>query len=409
MAGAVVRAVLSVRRTRSSPESPRLELRAEQMGAGIVLLGTVETKAEELLDMERALVAEGLDVTMIDLSLESGGTAMAAHEKMARMRERAEGAAAAMSGDVPAAVIGIGGGTGSEMALRAMRPLPLDVPKFLVTTLPFDPRGGLADCPVTLIPSPCDIQGMNSALRQTFARTAAMVAGVTDERIHRIERRGGIAVSLLGVTQLAGEKTIQLLRAAGHETLTFHASGYGGAALVRFAREGMFTGMVDLTVNEIVRMHVAGSHAPMPERFSCGRDLPRIVIPGALNFLDGGQRRALPPSWRNRDHYRHSSHFTHVKLSESEIRRAARALASDLNGSTAYCELLLPMGGFSSEDRPGGAIEDPGLRECAAEVFEEEARAFDVTRLPDHVNSPEVAKKAVARLLAKLPSGDPAP
>ncbi len=379
------------------------------MGAGIVLLGTFETKAEELLDLERALAAEGLNVTMMDLSLESGGTAMAPDAKLARMKERADDAAQAMSGDLPAAVVGIGGGTGSEMVLRAMRPLPLDLPKFLITTLPFDPRGNLADCPVNLIPSPCDIQGMNSALRQIFVRSAAMVAGVTDERARRIERRRGIAVSLLGVTQLAGEKTIQLLQAAGHETLAFHASGYGGAALVRLAHDGMFTGMVDLTVNEVVRMHVAGSHAPMPERFSCGRDLPRIIIPGALNFLDAGPFETLPRSWRSRDHYRHSSHFTHVKLDESEIMRAARALVSDLNGSKAYCEVLLPMGGFSSEDRPGGAIEDPGLRECAAEVFEEAARSFEVTRLPDHINSPEVAKKAVARLLAKLPSRDPAP
>lgn len=379
------------------------------MGASVVLLGTFETKAEELLDLESELVAEGLDVTRMDLSLGSGGKVMAADAKLARMRDRVERAAKAISGNMPAAVVGVGGGTGSEMALQAMRPLPLDLPKFLVTTLPFDPRGNLADCPVTLIPSPFDIQGMNSTLRQIFTRTAAMVASVVDERIRRSERQKGVAVSLLGVTQAAGEKTIQLLRAAGHETSTFHASGFGGAALVRFARDGMFKGMIDLTVNEIVRMHVAGAHTPMPERFTCGRDLPRIVVPGALNFLDGGSPKTLPRSWSARAHYCHSGHFTHVKLSESEIIRAARALATDLNCSGAHCEILLPMGGFSSEDRPGGAIEDPGLRECAAEVFEKEATAFEVTRMPDHINSPEVATRAVARLLAWLPSGDSKP
>ncbi len=379
------------------------------MGASVVLLGTFETKAEELLDLESALIAEGLDVTRKDLSLESGGTVMAADAKLARMRIRAEAAARTISENMPGAVVGVGGGTGSEMVLQAMRPLPLDLPKFLITTLPFDPRGNLADCPVTLIPSPCDIQGMNSTLRQIFARTAAMVVSVVDERIRRIGRDRGIAVSLLGVTQAAGERTLRLLRDAGHETSTFHASGFGGAALVRFAQEGMFAGMIDLTVNEIVRMHVAGAHTPMPERFTCGRDLPRIVVPGALNFLDAGSPGTLPRSWRARAHYCHSSHFTHVKLNESEIVRAARALTADLNRSRAHCEVLLPMGGFSSEDRPGGAIEDPGLRECAAEVFEKEATVFEVTRMPDHINSPEVATRAVDRLLAKLPSGDSNP
>ena len=393
----------------SGPERPHPGSRADQMGASIVLLGTFETKAEELLELESALIAEGLEVTRMDLSLESGGSSMPADAKLARMRDRAENAAKAVSKDMPAAVIGVGGGTGSEMVLQAMQPLPLDLPKFLVTTLPFDPRGNVADCPVTLIPSPCDIQGVNSTLRQLFARTAAMVASVVDERIRRIGRHKGIAVSLLGVTQAAGARAIRLLRAAGHETSTFHASGFGGAALVRFAREGMFEGMIDLTVNEIVRMHVAGSHTPMPERFTCGGDLPRIVVPGALNFLDAGSPGTLRRSWRARAHYCHSSHFTHVKLNEREIVRAARALATDLNCSRAHCEILLPMGGFSSEDRPGGAIEDPGLRECAAEVFEKEATAFEVTRMPDHINSPEVATRAVARLLARLPSGDSKP
>ena len=176
------------------------------MGTGIALLGTFETKAEELLDLESALVAEGLDVTRMDLSLESGGTVMAADAKLARMRDRAERVAKTVSGNMPAAVVGVGGGTGSEMVLQAMQPLPLDLPKFLVTTLPFDPRGNLADCPVTLIPSPCDIQGMNSTLRQIFARTAAMVASVVDERIRRIDRRKAIAVSLLGSRRRPGKR-----------------------------------------------------------------------------------------------------------------------------------------------------------------------------------------------------------
>ena len=370
----------------------------------VALLGTFETKAEELAALAQALAAEGLTPHIIDLSLGACGAILPGEAKLARMAAQVEAAAAAIAAAAPSSVVALGGGTGSEMALRIMRELPLALPRFMITTLPFDPRAALADSPVTLIPTLCDIQGMNAALRQIFACTAAMVAGALRAGAVPEDARPSVAVSLLGVTQQGGEAMLARLRAAGRETAAFHANGFGGAALVRFARAGMLSGAAEMTVNEIVRLHVAGAHVPMPERFRAMGHLPRAVLPGALNFLDGGIEAQMPEAWKTRPHYRQSSYFTHVKLTPEEIARAAAALAEDLNASTAPCEIFLPMGGFSSEDRPGGAIEDAGLREIAAGVFEAKARAFGVTRLPFHINTPEAAEAAVSWLLPHLPA-----
>lgn len=372
--------------------------------AVVALLGTIETKAEELTALAEAFANEGLTSHTIDLSLGACGAILPGEAKLARMAAQVDAAAAAIAAAAPSAVVALGGGTGSEMALRIMRDLPLALPRFMITTLPFDPRAALADSPVTLIPTLCDIQGMNASLRQIFARTAAMVAGALRAGAAPGITRPSVAVSLLGVTQQAGEAVLARLRTAGQETTAFHANGFGGAAFVRFATAGMLSGAVDMTVNEIVRMHVAGAHVPMPERFRCAARLPRVVLPGALNFLDGGIAAQMPDAWTARPHYRQSSYFTHVKLTPEEIARAAGALADDLNASTAPCEVLLPMSGFSSEDRSGGAIEDAALREVAAEVFEAKARAFGVTRLPFHINAPETARAAVSRLLPHLPA-----
>jgi uncharacterized protein (UPF0261 family) len=78
----------------------------------------------------------------------------------------------------------------------------------------------------------------------------------------------------------------------------------------------------------------------------------------------------------------------------------AEALANRLNQGTKPSEVLIPMGGFSHEDRPGGAIEDPQLREIAADILERDARAYRVRRLDHHINAPEVAREAVAALQA---------
>ncbi|MFV0359217.1 Tm-1-like ATP-binding domain-containing protein [Tropicimonas sp.] len=372
------------------------------MAGPVALLGTYETKPEELAALSAAFQEHGLAVVRVDLSLGAGGQVLPGDEKLRRMGEAVDRTVGEISAANPSAVVAVGGGTGSEMALRAMRQLPLDLPRFMITTLPFDPRGAVADSAITLVPTLCDVQGMNAILRRVFQRTAAMVAGVVGSDTPAPAPRRSVAVTMLGVTQGAGEEILRLLRTQGHETSAFHASGFGGAALTRFAQAGMFSGLIDMTVNEAVRLHVAGAHVPMPARFTCASALPRVLLPGAMNFLDGGALDQLRPEWRERPHYRQSSYFTHVKLTEPEMVRVATALAADLNTSTAPCEVLLPMGGFSSEDRPGGAIEDAALRECAAAVFEAEARSYSVTRIPSHISAPETAAEAVSRLLSHI-------
>jgi uncharacterized protein (UPF0261 family) len=79
------------------------------------------------------------------------------------------------------------------------------------------------------------------------------------------------------------------------------------------------------------------------------------------------------------------------------------ALAAALNAATAPTLVLLPMGGFSHEDRPGGAIEAPRLRETTASVLEAEARSFSTERLSQHINAPETATAAVRALFDRMP------
>jgi uncharacterized protein (UPF0261 family) len=185
----------------------------------------------------------------------------------------------------------------------------------------------------------------------------------------------------------------------------FHANGYGGAALVRFVREGEAAGVIDLNVHELGRMRLAGVSVPMPDRFTVAGGLPRIVLPGALNFLGLGAIDTLSPDQRTRPHYRHTGHFTHVQLTEPEMAAQAAALAEALNMATGPTHVLVPMGGFSHEDRPGGAIEAPRLREIAAEVLATLARAFTVERLPSHINTPETGTAAVTALFDRMPHG----
>lgn len=373
--------------------------------ARVLVIGTVETKRAEIDEFTAALARHGLGAEAVDISLGSADLPLSGPEKIARIGQIAASAAErvlARSGDAVAAV-GLGGGTGGEIALGALKSLPATYPKVLITTLAFDPRAALADTAITLVPTLCDLEGLNPMLRQVFENTAAMVAGLTRAAPTPDAGRRNIAVTTLGATGPAGAAVTRELSAKGYDATVFHANGFGGAAFARLLLEGGAAGVIDLNVHELGRLRIAGAHVPMPQRFRAADTLPRVVLPGALNFIGLGALSTVSDTHLARPHYQHSGHFTHVALTETEMADQAAALAAELNCATAPCHVLIPMGGFSHEDRPGGAIEAPALRAIAAEVLAEHAVAFTVARLDHHINAPETATAAVTALLERMP------
>jgi len=372
--------------------------------ARVLLVGTAETKARELAALAEALAGHGLSVDSVDISLGAAGKVLTGADKLAAMTGRTavatDHACAVASGCV--AAVGLGGGTGAEMALAVLRGLPAKLPKLLVTTLAFDPRAPLADCGVILVPTLCDVEGTHPMLARVFETTASMVAGLTRARAVPASSRPMVAVSSLGATGPAATAIARGLSDAGAEPVLFHANGFGGAAMVRFLRDGNGAGLIDLTVHELGRMRIAGACVPMPDRFAAGGALPRIVLPGGLNFLGLDARETVSAAHLSRPHYTHTGAFTHVVLTEAEMAAQAAALAAALNAATGPTHVLIPMGGFSHEDLPGGAIEAPRLRIIAADTLEAAARTFTVERLPHHINAPETARVAVAALLQRM-------
>lgn len=375
--------------------------------ARVLLIGTFETKKAELDYLSQALTAQGLEVSTLDVSLANKGVIWSGAEKLAQMAAKAEAAAAHIATQCAdcSVAIGVGGGTGGEIILAAMKGLPSAYPKILITTLAFDPRPALADSSITIIPTLCDIEGLNTYLKQVFHNAAAGVAGLARRQMVPLSDKPCIAVTTLGATGVAGAEIAHLLDTTGHEATVFHANGYGGAAFTRFIEEGHADGVIDLNVHELGRIRLAGVNVPMPTRFSAAHELPRVVLPGALNFLGLGAIETVSDAHKARAHYRHTSQFTHVKLTEAEMADQATALAAELNASRASCHVILPMGGFSHEDRPGGAIEDETLRGIAADVLEQQAHAYTTQRIDHHINTAECAQVAVAALLERMLHG----
>ncbi|MCY3880120.1 MAG: Tm-1-like ATP-binding domain-containing protein [Rhodobacteraceae bacterium] len=369
--------------------------------AQVLLLATLDTKAGEAEFLSRQLARHGVESRSIDLSLSADGAILGGPEKLKSMETAAaralDAVTASLNGDARV-VLGLGGGTGGEVALRVMRALPVTYPKVLVTTLPFDPRLAVADSSIILVPTLVDICGLNATLREVFENTAALAAGLC-----RTRRRAGactadpsIGITALGATETAVTALVSELQSRGRESTVFHSNGYGGAALARFAERGALGAIIDLTPHELTRIHLAGSHVPMPNRFSAGAQLPRIVLPGGLNFIGLGEESLLPERYLDRPHYAHSGFFTHVKLVEEEMLVIADALADSLNTNSGPAALIVPMGGFSHQDRAGGLIEDPALRQVFLKrVRDSLDREIGVNVLEAHISEPETTQAII--------------
>ncbi len=372
------------------------------MAAIATLLATLGTKEAEASFLRSELERLGVPVKLVDISLQTGSSTLGGTDKNRRMTEVAARVGQMLAGkraDEIGVVVGIGGGTGGEIVLRIFDALPALHPKVLITPLPFDPRPALADKMFIIVPTLVDILGLNDLLRQVLVSAAATISGICEQPVSGPRSaKPMIGLTALGATGEAATALQAGLRDLGEECAVFHANGFGGAGLARCAEEGAFKAVIDLTCHELNRLVLAGDHVPMKNRFTAAADLPQIVLPGGLNFLGLGPLDTLAPAHGTRPHYRHSTFFTHVKVTPEEMAETCEILAAHLNDANAPVHVIVPMGGFSHRDCPGGEIEDEALRITCLDTLVARARHYEVESVQHHINAQPTAERALELL-----------
>ena len=389
------------------------EERRRRRGASrlsIMLLATLDTKREEVEYTVEALAENGIHARVYDVSLPREGRwldGQAKIEAMQRIAAEAMGRIGPLLGPSFKALMGVGGGTGGQIIADVMRQLPFGFPKVLVTTLPFDPRAMLADNSITIVPTLADISGLNATLRQSLDQAAAMVRGIcTNPRpsLH-VSERPSIGITALSATGPGVDALQHAIRQDGREATVFHSNGFGGAALVRWCDAGAFDGVIDYTIHDLTRMHVGGASTNLSRRFRAAAEngVPQVLVPGGVNFIGLGEIAYLGQRYLERPHYHHSRLFTHVKMTEEEMVRCATALGEELVAARSPVTVLVPMGGFSTEDRPGGAVEDETLRGVFLQALREAAGdRFPIEPRDEHINDAAFARAAYDALLPHL-------
>lgn len=397
----------------------------------VVLLGTLDTKGHEYAFVRDRLRAADADVLLVDVgvhepegsepdvtrqevaaaadedvaALAAAGDRGAAVEAMGRgaeallMRLHAEGRVGA--------VLALGGSGGSSIAARAMRALPIGVPKLLVSTVASgDTRPYVGASDIAMLYSVTDVAGVNRVSARVLANAAAAVAamaGVGD--IELGAERPLVGATMFGVTTPAVTAARERLEADGYEVLVFHATGTGGQSLEGLVRHGFLAGVLDLTTTELADELVGGVLSAGPDRLEIAGELglPQVVSLGALDMVNFGPEASVPERFAGRTFYVHNPTVTLMRTTAEECRELGATIARKLSAAKGPTALFVPLRGLSAIDVEGGPFHDPQADAALfAALREGLAEHVELLELDTDVNDPAFAHAMVERLEAMM-------
>lgn len=396
------------------------------MGNRILVVGTYDTKDDELTYIAQVLRAQGGEVISMDVSVlgdpkvatdiskhqvaEAAGssieTVIASGNENTAMQVMAKGAstlAAEMhkAGRVDGVIV-LGGSMGTDLALDVCAALPLGVPKYVVSTISFSPLipPGRVAADVRIILWAGGLYGLNSVCKATLSQAAGAVLGAARAVQMPDGKRPMIAMSGFNskvVTYMVALKPA--LEARGFEVAVFHGTGMGGRALESLAAQGAFAAVLDLAPQEVAN-HLFGSPISAGEdrMTNAGRlGIPQIVSIGCLDLVDLVGWQPLPALFQETPAHAHNRLLTTVLQTPGQRREVAREVCRKLATATGPVVFLLPTKGGHCWDLPGGPLCDPeGLSAFCDEMRKACPANVRLVELDAHINDPAFAEAALA-------------
>lgn len=394
---------------------------------------TLDTKNDEANYLCRLLTEMGLAVGLADVSTSVSDTATV-HGTSGVLRissseiagHHPQGTNAVFTGDRGSAVaamtdaferfvqtrddigamLGIGGSGGTALITRAMRALPVGVPKLMVSTMASgNVSGYVGPADIMMMYSVTDMAGLNRISRRVLGNAAHAVAGMMSHSIPPLEQeRPALGMTMFGVTTPCVQRICKLL-SSRFDCLVFHATGTGGQSMEKLLDDGYISGVLDITTTEVCD-HLMGGLLPCTtDRFGAvaRTRAPYVGSCGALDMVNFAAPETVPERYRARKLYPHNSQITLMRTTVEENIQQARWIAERLNRCDGEVRFLLPLEGVSALDSPGEAFWDPEADAALFGTLASELRQTErrkLVRVPCHINDPLFAETAVKEFLA---------
>lgn len=396
----------------------------------VLLIGTLDTKATEVAFVRDLLREAGVPVLVADAGvladppfppdISSADFFAAAGVKLNDLRranDRGQAVAAAARGAEQTAkrlhtegklsgVLGLGGSAGTTIATAAMRAVPVGVPKVMVSTLASgDVRPYVGTRDVCMMYSVVDVAGLNRISRLVLANAARMMAGAVTSvsREPKASASNVVTATMFGVTTPCVQAARAKLETSGLEVLTFHATGTGGRTMEDLIRDGLVSGVLDITTTELADELCGGVMAAGLDRLTAAglKGIPQVISVGALDMVNFGPPDTVPEKYKGRRFYQHNPTVTLMRTTPEENDILGKQLAERACAASGPTAILLPLRGVSALDAEGKAFWWPEADQALFQSIRNWVYGVELIELDLHINDPAFAT-AVAEALLRL-------
>jgi len=386
----------------------------------IYVVGTFDTKGDELRYVAQLLKQQGLPVILVDISTQKpqenvdiSAQNVASHHPQGAgsvfLSDRGHAVSSMalaferfiLSRDDVGGIIGLGGSGGTALVTQGMRALPVGTPRMMVSTVAAgDVSAYVGPNDIAMMYSITDIAGLNRISRTVLSNAAHAIAGMVRHRQPvAADDRPALGLTMFGVTTPCITQTVEQLQQR-FECLVFHATGIGGQSMEKLAASGFFAGILDITTTEVCDLLFGGILPATPDRFGFleKSPLPYVGSCGALDMVNFAAPETVPEKYRQRNLYVHNPQITLMRTTSEENEIIGKWIGERLNRSIGPVRFLLPLGGVSVLDAPGQPFYDAQADEALFQAIEdtvEVTRLRQIIRVPHAINSPEFSAEIV--------------
>jgi uncharacterized protein (UPF0261 family) len=361
------------------------------MGKNIVILGTTNTKSEQLRFLKDKIAARGHQVILMDISMggNPGFQAEITPEQVARLagkniaeliasKDRFEVTNTMSAGAQQMAldllsqakldgIVALGGATMALIASQVMSKLPFGIPKVIAVpaAMPVYVGRWFKATDMVVMQLIFEIAGMNDLVKNAISQVAGAISGMVEEGFHHKALKlpyPSIAVTELGFSDQCAKYVEELLTEKGYQVFTFHATGMSDRAMDRLISQGFFDGVIEIVPAGLIEEKFKGNRAAGMERLdaACERGIPQVWAPGSVNITGAGPTRA------NREKYTATGKLFKVddlramaRFPLDELLVGAKLYAEKINKAKGTIKLVVPLRGWSSLDYEGSVLYNP--------------------------------------------------
>jgi len=362
------------------------------MAKRVVILGTVDTKGEQLKFLKEKLAARGHEAILMDLSMgahpgfeadvspqEIAGLGGRRLEELTSSKDRLSVTNVMTAGARQKAlellsqgslngIVALGGATMALIGSEVMSKLPFGIPKVIATpaAMPVYVGRWFGASDLIVMQLIMEIAGMNDLVRNAIAQVAGAVAGMVEEAYDYKSLKlpyPSVAVTELGFSDQCAKHVENLLIGKGYHVYPFHANGVSDRAMDRLISQGFFDGVIEIVPAGLIEARFKGNRAADMERLdaACERGIPQVWAPCCLNLTGAG------PTRTNREKYIASQKVLKIdemramaRFPKDELMIGAKLYAEKINKAKGPLKLVVPLRGWSSLDREGSVLYDPG-------------------------------------------------